>query len=120
MKNKYILFAVVIFCCLNYKVINAQSGLMQGRTVLPASPVSGRLDAVLDNVAMIRLQPEFSSPGIAESAILSIGGRIIGLFLKPEQSLRYQFEKNNNNAIRRIFLFGFDGSGKLKFSLKWL
>jgi hypothetical protein len=76
-----------------------ESTLWKGRTVLAPNPAVGRLDEVLGNVAMVRLQPGYSSQRDAKGALASIGATIIEPFLLPEQSIRYQTKTKSNTIL---------------------
>ncbi len=95
MNIRTLLFSLLLICSISTIELKAQVGLLQGKEILPASKETGRLDAVLNHVAMIRVQPEFKSLDKAQRALAPFGIRILAPFLKPEQSLAYQFEKNN-------------------------
>ena len=76
-----------------------ESTLWKGRTVLAPNPAVGRLDEVLGNVAMVRLQPGYSSQRDAKEALASIGATVIEPFLLPEQSIRYQTKTKSNTIL---------------------
>jgi subtilisin family serine protease len=97
-----IYFFFIISVCWASCIFNThgQTALTIGKEILAPSREYGRLDAVLHHVAMIRLQPEYSSPELATSAISTIGARILAPFLTPEQSIDYQLStKNSQHSI---------------------
>ncbi len=103
MKFKYFLFIIAAILTVYSCDIQAQIGLVRDRKILPPSQEFGRLDAVLDRVAMVRLRPEFASPKLAKSVLSSINARILAPFLSPEQSIDRQLERDkSNHTLSRI------------------
>lgn len=97
MKLKYFLFTIAAIFSLYSADIKAQNGLVRDRKILTPSKEFGRLDAVLDRVAMLRLKPKFALPKYAKSSLNSLNVRILAPLLTPEQSIARQIENDKSN-----------------------
>ncbi|MBK9248639.1 MAG: hypothetical protein IPM69_11115 [Ignavibacteria bacterium] len=90
---------LLLVCSTVTSALASEIPLWKGRTVLPPNPALGRFDDVLQNVAVVRLKPAFSSPRLAREALAVLGVTIIEPFLQPEQSIRYQTKTKGDKPL---------------------